>query len=259
MAEYKKAKGAVEDLHWDSSGTGSTSQTPTSTGGFREVRKINASHIPLSSVTRALHTADNATDLGDDVDTALANLTGDVNALGVPDDSTIENSSGSLQVKDGGITPAKLSANAIDTDNIAADAITESKIEDSAVTESKIAVGAVTGGSSAPIAQDTITNYNIATNAIAGGAAAATGDDCIEDGSISEVKNEYPNVLQIIAQGTSAIDGSVSVSGVTGSDLVFIQPKTTGCVVDYAITGTDTIHVELTGAGTYYYIVLRPI
>lgn len=93
------------------------------------------------------------------------------------DDSTIEiNSNNELQVKDGGISTAKLADDAVTTvkivddavteDKIADDAVTEEKIEDDAVTTSKINNGAVTNSKMADMPGNTIKGNNTGGSAL---------------------------------------------------------------------------------------------
>jgi hypothetical protein len=66
-------------------------------------------------------------------------------ASGTTDDSTLEvNGSGRLQVKDAGITSAKLATDSVTAIKINADAVTTAKILDANVTAAKIASDAVT-------------------------------------------------------------------------------------------------------------------
>lgn len=60
------------------------------------------------------------------------------------DNSTIENSSGTIQVKDNGITNAKMADNSVNTAELVALSVTTAKIADSAVTTAKIADANVT-------------------------------------------------------------------------------------------------------------------
>lgn len=54
----------VEDIDFDTSGTGSTNNFTTSTGIVRTLRRLNASHIPLLAATRALFTSATSVDAG---------------------------------------------------------------------------------------------------------------------------------------------------------------------------------------------------
>lgn len=139
----KKAKAGVEDLHRDDAGTGATEAIPKSDGGTRTVRKINASHIPTTNTTRAKKSADNTTTTTIDVDASLQELYDDVNSIGVPDGTIIQNSSGTLQIAANSITNAKMAANSIDSDqyvdgsvdreHLVADIIDGTKLADNAV------------------------------------------------------------------------------------------------------------------------------
>jgi hypothetical protein len=148
---YKKAKLGYEDIHFDTQGSGATTQTLRSNGTYRTVQKLNASHVPISATARAKKQASGAAVGTTDVDGTLVQVLDDLEDLGQPDATTLENSSGTLRVKDLGVTAAKLAANAVTT---------------------------------AKILDDNVTNAKLAANAVAGSAAAASGDNVIEAGSI---------------------------------------------------------------------------
>lgn len=90
------------------------------------------------------------------------------------DDITVEvNSNGQVQIKDGGVstaklanaavTSAKVATNAIATANIQDNAVTSAKIANAAVTSAKIADGAVTSGK---LASNSVTTIKVVDNAI---------------------------------------------------------------------------------------------
>jgi len=78
---------------------------------------------------------------------------------GTTDNTTLQvHGSGYLEVKDGGITNAKLAAGAVNADSLATNSITSSQIASDAVTSAEIASSAVT---SAKIADNAITSAKI--------------------------------------------------------------------------------------------------
>jgi len=151
MATFRKSPAGVEDIAFDSDGGGGVETTQRADGTYRTVRRVNASHIPVTATTRAKDTADGTDTEATTVDGALQELYTDVANLGVPDDSTLENDGGTLQVKDDGITGAKIGDDEIDSEHYAA---------------------------------DSIDNEHLAANAVAGSASGASGDNVIEAASI---------------------------------------------------------------------------
>ena len=132
ITSVSKAILGVDDISFDSDGTGKTFVQETSKGTTRANSKVNASHIPVSSTTRANAYADGvtATTKGDtDVDAVLNQLMDHADATGIPDNDTLEVSSNVLQVKALGIDTAELKANAVTT----------AKILDANVTNAKLA------------------------------------------------------------------------------------------------------------------------
>jgi len=123
---FEKALLGVEDILRDFEGVSRTSNVRTSTGGARNITGINASHIPVTTTVRNALYADgtSAAAAGDiDVDAILHQILNDLDDLGQPDGTTLENSSGTLQIKDLGVSTAK----------IADDAVTGPKIPDDTI------------------------------------------------------------------------------------------------------------------------------
>lgn len=114
-----------------------------------------------------------STQLADDSVTA-AKLNADTAGLGLTqavggeldinvDDSTVEISIDTLQVKDAGITSAKLASDSVITAKILDANVTTAKIADDAITNAKIATDAVNSDS---IAADAVTSSEIAADAV---------------------------------------------------------------------------------------------
>lgn len=78
---------------------------------------------------------------------------------GATDDASLEvNGSGRLQIKDSGVTNAKLGGNAVTASKIANDAVTETKIANNSVTTAKILDGSLT---EAKLADDSVSTVKI--------------------------------------------------------------------------------------------------
>jgi len=187
---FKKERLGKQDILWDQDGTGSTTQVSTSSGGLREVAKVNATHVPVTTSVRAKNYADgsNVGSAGDNyVDDVLKQLLDDVEDLGQPDASTLENDSGTLQVKDSGITNAKLApasgtaavsgSGGAGINVIEAASIGETELADDCIDSDKIANDAV--DSADYIADDTVSLEHLDTGLIPSGmtcaVAVATG------------------------------------------------------------------------------------
>lgn len=140
---YKKSKLGKEDIHFDATGASAKVQTEKSDGNFRSVSKINSTHIPTTTATRAKKSADATVTTTVNVDTALQELYDDSFALGVPDAVTIENSAGTLQVKANGIDTAQLAADSVTTAEIAAATIATADIALLAIDNTLIAADTV--------------------------------------------------------------------------------------------------------------------
>lgn len=103
------------------------------------------------------------------------------------DNVTIEHSTSTLQVKDGGISTAKLAADAVDSTKLADNAVGNEHLQDNAVSAAELAANAVTTAkildanvTSAKIAADAIDSTKIADNAI--------GNEHLQDDAVNSAE-----------------------------------------------------------------------
>lgn len=129
----KKNKLGVQDLLFDKVGTGASTSVEKSDGNSRLVDHLNAGKLPTTTVTRAKKRASNATSAATDVGGSIDELYDDTNSIGVPDDDTLENSTGTLRIK----------ANGVDTNEVKAEAITTTEIKDATIATGDIALLAI--------------------------------------------------------------------------------------------------------------------
>jgi hypothetical protein len=167
----KKSKIGVQDIFMDRAGTNSLESVPKSDGGTRQVSKLNASHIPVTSTLRDKNYADgtSAKTAGDlDVDSILIQVLDDLEGLGQPDGTLIEVNGGVLRLGANQLTAAKIAADTITATEIAANAITTSELATDAVETANIkdSTGSSDGVTTAKIADDAITVDKIADNAV---------------------------------------------------------------------------------------------
>ena len=135
ITTVKKSKIGEQDIFFDSDGASSEVSIPTSTGGVRTVNKVNASHIPSTTTTRAKTRIGSGTPASSatDVDGHIQEVYDDLAKIGEPDDSTVAVSSGQLIVKTGGITSTQLGSNSVTTVKITDDNVTNAKMAADAV------------------------------------------------------------------------------------------------------------------------------
>jgi hypothetical protein len=273
-----KAKLGFEDLHLDTGGTGSTVSVKKSDGNSRSVRRLNASHMPSTTVTRAKTRIGTGTPASSatNADAHIQELYDDLAKIGEPDDSTVEISSGILQVKDDGITAAKLKDDAavdanraVTTNHIRDDAITAAKIATGAVDTDEIAAGAVDTDELAAdavdgskIADDAVDSEHIANYAVDRGHLNLDGDGDSES---------YPQAY-IVAYGTHSIAGgasteseSVSIAEAGDFCMVTMTDIGNGATVHLVSASLDTGDNEIDyefsadpGASTAQYVIFRP-
>lgn len=151
--------------------------------------------------------------------------------VGAPvDDSTIEISSGALQVKDGGIAAAKLASSAVTSAKIAADAVTGAKIADDAIDSEHYTDGSI---DAAHLASNSVTSVKIANDAVT---AAKLADTAVTAGSYTAAD------ITIDAQGriTAAASGTIATSEIA-DDAV-----TAAKLADTAVTAGSYTAADIT-------------
>lgn len=241
VTTIKKSPLGKEDLYFDTDGTHEVVSIPTSTGGIRSVKRINGTHIPIIVATRNLLRADGTATNATDVDAALAELYADNANQGIPDDLTIEVSSGTMQLKDAGgsagVTTAKLQDDCVTAAKLADDAsvdgnraVTTNHLRDDCVTQAKINAGAV---DTTELATDAVTADKIEAGAVATSELAddaVTSDKMDLDGSLNG-----PGFF-CVAAGTHTLTGGATteVKAIPGGgkqstagtgDILIVSPK----------------------------------
>ena len=219
MATIVKSKLGVEDVHRDTLGTGETVQTPTSSGGFRSVRKFNASHVPITETTRAITKAGGSASTATDVDARLQEVATDLTGIGIPDDVTVEVNSGALRVKDGGISGAKLASSVVTEAKIGTGAVTEAKIGTGAVTAVKLDTDAVT---TIKIQDDAVTADKIADNTIT---ADQIATDTITGDKLVDTPVSYPVACEEVTFPGGGASGTVAVTTALTTDKCIVTVK----------------------------------
>ena len=178
---------------------------------------VTAAKIAAGAVGTTELAADSVTAAKLNADTAGLGLTQavggelDVNV----DDSTLEVSIDTLQVKASGITSSELATNSVTTAKIAADAVTNTKIAAGAVGTTELASNAVTN---AKIATDAVDSAQIAANAVGSSeiAADAVGSSEIAANAVgsSEIANSAVGTAQL---ATDAVTSSKIAAGAVGA------------------------------------------
>lgn len=259
----RKAKLGKQDVLFDDMGTNSSVTVERSDGTYRTVSKINASHVPITSDCRAMKQASGAAVGTTDVDATLIRVLDDLEDLGQPDATTIENSSGSLRIKAGGVSTAKIATGAVTANELASNAVTTLKILDANVTGAKIAGTTITASNLAADA--------VETAKIKDGAVTTTK---ITDGTITRGKINWdgssPNVPMAMFPkyaGSDSVAGTtsktVTVTGMTGNAIVWVMPTDSagaGAYFDYITVTTNSFTVYWYAAATcaFKYIVFEP-
>lgn len=275
-----------EDLLWDIEGTGRTSAVRTSSNRTRSVRHLNANHIPTITTTRAKTRIGSGTPVSSakTITAAIEELYDDLAKIGEPDDSTLEISSGILQVKDDGITAAKLrddastDANrAVTTDHVRDSAITAVKLNTDAVTTIKMLDACVT---TAKINDLAVTEDKLA--------ASAVTNDKVSDKTIRPGKLNLDNGSNaesvpagyIVRMGTDAVGTGPATHDVTFSALggtlgdyrAFVSVEDSSLATasnngqqalqSIELTDLSTIQLTFDGSvttgGNVYFMVIKP-
>jgi len=179
ITSIKKAKFGKQDFLFDIEGVFQTVSVIKSDGNTRSVNKINAFHIPTTTTTRAKQSADATVTTTVNVDASLQELYDDVFSIGVPDNVTLENSSGSLQIKDGGVitvkladlnvTQAKMAANSVDSDQYVDGSIDAIHLNQTSTTEAVVTAAIRDlNVTTVKLANDVIDSTKIADDAVLG-------------------------------------------------------------------------------------------
>ena len=139
-----------------------------------------------------------------------------------PDGVTMETASDAIQIKDGGVTSAKIfdgtvalidmANNSVDTPELVALSVTAAKIDSLAVTNGKLAENAVTGNKIADLtigtadigdSQVTSAKLNLGAVNTGGGTATSTGAEQTVSSLAFTVVSGHPYVVQTIGDGAS--------------------------------------------------------
>ena len=121
------------------------------------------------------------------------------------DDSTIEiNTSNQLQIKDLGVTNAKLANGAVTSGKLADDAVTTGKINDAAVTADKIGTGAVTN---AKLATNSVTPLKIASDAVT---TVKINDAAVTNAKLADDAVDHENIADNAVRTAGIQDGAVT-------------------------------------------------
>jgi hypothetical protein len=260
---FKKAKLGYEDVHFDTLGSGATSQTLRSNGAYRTVQKVNASHIPITTAARAKKQASGAAIGTTDVDATLIQVLDDLEDIGQPDGSTLENSSGTLRIKDLGVPAAKLAADSVTTAKILNANVTNAKLAANAVAGSGTGTNVVLAGSigTADLANDAVTTDKILDATIVNGNIANT---TIKAAKFADVPTHYVVRCGEANFAGGAATGNIAVAGVVTTDIVQVTAKSITNAVYFksAAPGTDLIGLVFSadpGASVIHYTVFRAV
>lgn len=263
ITTFKKSKLGVEDIHFDANGSDAVASTPTSKGGVRNVRKLNAAHLPITSATRAKKGADNVTITTTNVDTTLQHILDQLVQIGIPDGTILQFSSGTLQIATGSITNAKMADNSIDSAQYVDGSIDEAHIADAQVSASKLATDAVTS--------DKILNSAVTTAKINNDAVT---NDKILDGTIKAVKlsdapSHYIKACEEISSSTTGTSLTfTTATSLNSADIFLVTVKSFGTgpsyvkTVNYAGANSITVVVDASqtaGSTTIQLTILKAV
>jgi hypothetical protein len=253
-----KSKGGVEDLQFDILGTNETVSVKTSSGGSRQVRKINASHVPVTATTRAKTDASGTILTETDVDTVLQQVLTDNASQGIPDGTTIEVSSGSMRVKDAGISTAKLASNAVTTAKITDANVTAGKLASDAVTTAKILDENVTAGK---LASDAVTEAKILNGAVTNLKVPIT---TLKWDRMFEAPARYVASCSTVAFVGDATAEALSITGIASTDIIVAQmlSYTNSAYILKAVAGTNVVTLTWNatpGVGSVNIIAYRAV
>jgi len=209
VTTVKKSKIGKQDIHFDYDGAGSKLSVPTSSGSTRYVDPINASHIPITTTTRAKNEPGSGTPTysSTDVDGFLQEVADILSSIGVPDGTMLEVASGILQIAATSITSAKLATNSVTT---------------------------------AKITNDNVTNAKMATNAVAGSASGASGDNCIEAASISATELAADSVVTAKIQDSAVTNAKIADTTIKAAKMVDVPTHYIFLAAEISSTDTST-------------------
>lgn len=166
------------------------------------------------------------------------------------DGTTLELSGGTIRIKDGGVSTAKLASGAVTTAKLAADAVTGAKIGDDQIDSEHYVDGSI---DTAHLADDAVTGAKIAATTVATGniAASAVTSAKISDGAVGTAK------LATDAVTTAKIADAQITTALIATDAV-TAAKIADNSVDIArlnvSDGTNGQVLSTNGSGTLSFI-----
>ncbi len=241
---FKKAKIGRQDILFDDTGTGSTTNVPTSKENVtRTVNNLNASDMPVTTALRDKKYADGTTPRAandTNVNAVLTQILDDLEDLGQPDGTILEVLSGILQIAAASITNAKMAANSIDSDQYVDGSIDREHLSADIIDGTKLADNAV---NSEHYTDGSIDNAHYADNSI--GINELNMDN--SGGTFSHFTFAAGEVTQSSQTTNTTIPGALT------SDLVLASIKTkdssTTTNIEYArITATNNLQVKTQAA-----------
>jgi hypothetical protein len=252
----RKAKLGVEDIQTDLDGSGATMSVQKSDGTFRSVRRVNASHIPITTACRAKKQASGAAIGTTEVDATLVQALDDLEDLGQPDGTTLLNTAGSLAVKAGGVGTTHLADAAVTyakMQHISAQGKLLGRSTAAAGDVEEVSCDGTTvelpAGGNLKVKDGGIAATQLATNAVV---EAKIADDAVTKGKLAWDQSHY-----VLGSGTITISGAnttgtATVAGALVGDLCLCTVKSnTGAVSSVRhglVSAADTVTVTLTAA-----------
>jgi len=255
MATYRKSPLAKEDLYFDTDGNSSDVVIEKSDGTFRVGKRINATHIPITTTARANPTASGAAMSSTNVDAAIIELGDELALLGAPDGTTLLNTAGSLAVKDASITGGaagagvKLAAATITVDNMAANSVDSDQYVDGSIETIHLADGNTVTGDK--IADTTIDSEHYVLLSIDNEHLA---EGTIEQSKMADAYSHYPKFAGVHTSTPASVSEALNIAGVLPTDVVIAQVNASTVAnihVRLAVPTTNniTFHwADLTGA-----------
>jgi len=274
VTTIKKSKLVAQDIEWDAEGTNSTFPVLKSDGEFRTGSRVNSTHVPSSSTTRAKTRIGSGTPASSatDVDGHLQEVYDDLAKIGEPDGTILEVSSGTLQIAATSITSAKMAANSVDSDQYVDGSIDNAHINSS----TKAIVGSGSGASGNNVIQAaTIGVAEMGDNSIDSDqyVDGSIDNEHIANGTIKAAKfADAPTHYTFLAAEYSSSDASATLdfttSGLQASDIIIGSVVSFGTGPNYVKTiayqSATTIRVTVdtaqsSGSTTMHFIVMRAV